>query len=63
MVCRLIEQGTPKQLPKTLTDICKQLAPVLDGTLKLPSVAETLSSLQQGKLPPLPVPLLDVMSK
>jgi ABC-type transporter Mla subunit MlaD len=62
-VCKLIEQGTPKAVPATLTDICKKLAPVLDGTLKLPSVAETLSSLQQGKLPPLPVPLLEVMSK
>jgi phospholipid/cholesterol/gamma-HCH transport system substrate-binding protein len=63
MVCKLIEQGTPKAIPATLTGICKKLAPVLDGTLKLPSVAETLSSLQQGKLPPLPVPLLEVMSK
>jgi ABC-type transporter Mla subunit MlaD len=63
MVCRLIEQGTPKAIPATLTDVCKKLAPVLDGTLKLPTVAETLQSLQQGKLPPLPVPLLDVMGK
>ncbi|MET0237016.1 MAG: MCE family protein [Kibdelosporangium sp.] len=63
MVCRLIEQGTPKAIPQTLTDVCKKLAPVLDGTLKLPSVAETLSSLQQGTLPPLPVPLLEVMRK
>ncbi len=63
MVCRLIEQGTPKSVPQTLTDICKKLQPVLDGTLKLPTVAETLQSLQQGKLPPLPVPLLEVMSR
>ncbi|MBP2324265.1 virulence factor Mce-like protein [Kibdelosporangium banguiense] len=63
MVCRLIEQGTPKAVPQTLTDICKKLAPVLDGTLKLPTVAETLQSLQQGTLPPLPVPLLEVMRK
>jgi phospholipid/cholesterol/gamma-HCH transport system substrate-binding protein len=63
MVCRLLQQGTPKAVPQTLTDICTKLAPVLDGTLKLPSVAETLSSLQQGKLPPLPVPLLEVMAR
>jgi hypothetical protein len=58
MLCRTIEAGTPKQLPKTLTDLCKQLAPYLDGTLKLPSAAEALAALQQGKLPPLPVPLV-----
>lgn len=63
MACKLIAQSTPKGVPQTLTNICNQLAPVLDGTLKLPSVADTLSALQQGKLPPLPVPLLDVMSK
>ncbi|ONI70764.1 ABC transporter substrate-binding protein [Actinosynnema sp. ALI-1.44] len=63
MVCRLIEQGTPKAIPATLTDVCKSLAPVLDGTLKLPTVAETLTALQNGTLPPLPVPLLEVLRK
>lgn len=63
MVCRLIEQGKPKAMPQTLTDICSRLAPVLDGTLKLPTTAETISALQQGTLPPLPVPLLEVMRK
>ncbi|RSM81270.1 MCE family protein [Kibdelosporangium aridum] len=63
MVCRLIESGTPKAVPATLTDICKQLAPVLDGTLKLPTVAETLTALQNGTLPPLPVPLLEVLGR
>nr|WP_042186221.1 MCE family protein [Kibdelosporangium sp. MJ126-NF4]CEL17150.1 MCE-family protein Mce1D [Kibdelosporangium sp. MJ126-NF4]CTQ91621.1 MCE-family protein Mce1D [Kibdelosporangium sp. MJ126-NF4] len=63
MVCRLIEQGTPKAIPATLSDVCKSLAPVLDGTLKLPTVAETLTALQNGTLPPLPVPLLEVLRK
>ncbi len=58
MLCRTIEAGTPTQLPKTLSDLCKQLAPYLDGTLKLPSAAEALAALSQGKLPPLPVPLV-----
>jgi virulence factor Mce-like protein len=58
MLCRTIEAGTPKQLPKTLTDLCKQLAPYIDGTLELPSAAEALAALQQGKLPPLPLPLV-----
>jgi hypothetical protein len=31
---------------------------VLNQALPLPSVAQVISSLQQGKLPPLPVPLL-----
>jgi phospholipid/cholesterol/gamma-HCH transport system substrate-binding protein len=63
MVCRLIEQGTPKAIPQTLTDTCKTLAPVLDGTLKLPTVAETLSALQQGTLPVLPMPLREVLGR
>jgi phospholipid/cholesterol/gamma-HCH transport system substrate-binding protein len=58
MLCRTVEAGTPKQLPKTLSDVCEQLAPYLDGTLKLPSAAQALAALQQGKLPPLPVPLV-----
>jgi virulence factor Mce-like protein len=58
MLCRTIEAGTPARLPKTLSDLCKQLAPYLDGTLKLPSAAEALAALSQGKLPPLPVPLV-----
>jgi phospholipid/cholesterol/gamma-HCH transport system substrate-binding protein len=58
MLCRTIEAGTPKKLPRTLTDVCKQLAPYIDGTLQLPSAAQALAALQQGKLPPLPVPLV-----
>jgi virulence factor Mce-like protein len=60
MLCRTIEAGTPKQLPTTLTDICKQLAPYIDGTLGLPSVAEVLGSLSAGELPPLPLPIVDL---
>ncbi|MEC3973946.1 MCE family protein [Amycolatopsis sp. H20-H5] len=62
-VCRLISAGTPKQVPDTLGSICKQLAPILDGTLKLPSVPQVLSSLQQGELPPLPLPLVGVLTQ
>lgn len=60
MLCRTVEAGTPKQLPKTLSDLCKQLAPYLDGTLGLPSAAEALGSLSAGELPPLPIPLVDL---
>jgi phospholipid/cholesterol/gamma-HCH transport system substrate-binding protein len=57
LVCRTIAASTPAQLPKTLSDLCQQLAPVIDGTLKLPSPAELLAALSAGKLPPLPLPL------
>ncbi|MDT7728951.1 MAG: phospholipid/cholesterol/gamma-HCH transport system substrate-binding protein [Actinomycetota bacterium] len=62
-VCRLISAGTPEQVPATLGDICKQLAPVLDGTLPLPTVSQTLASIQQGELPPLPLPLIGVLNQ
>ncbi|GAA3530176.1 MCE family protein [Amycolatopsis ultiminotia] len=62
-VCRLLAAGTPKGVPTTLSDICKQLAPVLDGTLKLPTVPQALNSLQNGQLPPLPLPLSDVLTQ
>jgi phospholipid/cholesterol/gamma-HCH transport system substrate-binding protein len=62
-VCRLISAGTPKPIPDTLGNICKQLAPVLDGALKLPTIPQVLNSLQNGELPPLPLPLIDVMEQ
>lgn len=63
MVCRLLAAGTPTEVPDTLADTCKDLAPVLDGTLKLPSVAEVMHSLQSGELPPLPLPVLEAMQR
>lgn len=62
-VCRLISAGTPKPIPDTLGNICKKLAPVLDGTLKLPSIPQAINSLQNGQLPPLPLPLSDVLTQ
>jgi phospholipid/cholesterol/gamma-HCH transport system substrate-binding protein len=62
LVCRTIGAATPVQLPKTLSDLCKQLAPVIDGTLKLPSPAEVLGALSAGKLPPLPLPLTELIA-
>jgi virulence factor Mce-like protein len=60
LLCRTIKASTPTQLPKTLSDLCMQLAPFLDGTLKLPTPAEALRALQSGQLPPLPIPLVDL---
>jgi phospholipid/cholesterol/gamma-HCH transport system substrate-binding protein len=62
-VCRLISSFTPKEVPDTLGNICKQLAPVLDGTLKLPTIPQVLNSLQNGELPPLPLPLVGAMQE
>lgn len=61
MVCQLIKTTLPAQVPDTINDLCAKLAPVLDGALRLPSVAETLAALQQGRLPPLPLPLAEVL--
>ncbi|WP_420810147.1 MCE family protein [Halopolyspora algeriensis] len=60
MVCKLLEYSTPKPVPEQVDKACDKLQPVLDGTLKLPSVGETLHHLQQGELPPLPLPVLEV---
>ncbi|OXM61604.1 MCE family protein [Amycolatopsis vastitatis] len=62
-VCRLISAATPKEVPDALGNICKQLAPILDGALKLPTIPQVLNSLQNGTLPPLPLPLVDVMEQ
>ncbi|WP_034269094.1 MCE family protein [Haloechinothrix halophila] len=63
MVCRLLAAGTPQEVPDVLAKTCKDLAPVLDGTLKLPSVSQVMHSLQNGELPPLPLPVLEAMRK
>lgn len=57
VVCSLLRQGTPTGLPPVLADTCDKLAPVVQGLVPLPSPAEVVVSLQQGKLPPLPLPL------
>jgi phospholipid/cholesterol/gamma-HCH transport system substrate-binding protein len=60
LLCRTLKASTPTQVPKTISDLCLQLAPYLDGTLKLPSPAEALGALSSGQLPPLPIPLVDL---
>ncbi len=61
-LCNMIKAGKPKGVPQNLSDICGKLAPVLDGTLKLPSVTQVLNALEQGKLPSLPAPLGSVLA-
>lgn len=60
-VCHLLQQLTPSNIPPVLAQACSQIAPVLSGALPLPSAAQVIESLQQGKLPPLPLPLAGVV--
>lgn len=60
MLCRTLAAATPAEVPKTISDLCTQLAPYIDGTLGLPSAAEALGALSSGQLPPLPIPLVDL---
>jgi virulence factor Mce-like protein len=62
LVCRTLASATPVQVPKTLSDLCAALAPVIDGTLKLPSPGEVLAAISAGKLPPLPLPLTQLIA-
>lgn len=62
-LCNMIKVGTPQGVPQTLGKTCAKLAPVLDGTLKLPSVAQVLGAIEQGKLPSIPAPVQDVVQQ
>ncbi|SFB30716.1 virulence factor Mce family protein [Amycolatopsis marina] len=55
MICNLLKQ-TPDALD-LLGDVCGEIAPLVDGVVPLPSVAQTINALENGKLPPLPLPL------
>jgi phospholipid/cholesterol/gamma-HCH transport system substrate-binding protein len=57
MICNMIRQGTPNDLPQTLADTCDQLAPLIQKAVPLKSPAEILNALQAGKLPPIALPL------
>lgn len=59
LVCKLIQQATPNNVPPVLAQTCKQLEPLLTGAIPLKSPAEVLGDLNAGKLP-LPLPLAGV---
>ena len=56
-LCNLVRQTPPQELPNPLADACEQLAPVLQGTVPLPSPAQVIDGMRSGKLPMLPLPL------
>jgi virulence factor Mce-like protein len=58
MICGLLKQ-TPGALAK-VGNLCDPVAKILDGTVKLPSVAQTVYAFQHGQLPPLPLPFVDL---
>ncbi len=59
LICKLVQQATPNNVPPVLAQTCKQLEPILTGAVPLKPPAEVLSDLQAGKLP-LPLPLAGV---
>ncbi|WP_045309767.1 MCE family protein [Lentzea aerocolonigenes] len=56
LVCKLVQQATPNNVPPILAQTCKQLEPILSGAVPLQSPAQIVSDLNAGKLP-LPLPL------
>ncbi len=59
LICKLVQQATPNNVPPILAQTCKQLEPLLSGAIPLKSPAEVLGDLNAGKLP-LPLPLAGV---
>jgi virulence factor Mce-like protein len=57
MICKLLQQAGGASIPPALASACSSIAGVLSGAVQLPTPAQTLAALQQGKLPPLPLPL------
>ena len=56
-VCKLLQQAGGTNVPPALSSACGSIASVLSGAVALPTPAQTIAALQQGKLPPLPLPL------
>lgn len=57
MVCNLLARGL-NQVQGVLGEACSRVTEVVNKFAPLPSAAQTLNALQQGKLPPLPLPLI-----
>lgn len=56
LICKLVQQARPNNVPPVLAQTCKQLEPILSGAVPLPTPAQAIVDLNEGKLPlPLPV--------
>ena len=63
IVCKLLQQATPaKPVPPALAEVCRQLEPVIKGAVPLPSPADAITSLQHGRAPELPLPLVKAIN-
>lgn len=60
-LCRVLSAGTPERLPDALGPLCETISDIESGVLKVPSLSQMLASMQRGELPPLPLPLADVL--
>jgi virulence factor Mce-like protein len=56
MICNLLKQ-TPAGYG-ALASTCNSISGVLDGLVPLPSIAQTVQAAGNGKLPPLPLPIV-----
>ncbi|NKQ52984.1 MCE family protein [Amycolatopsis sp. K13G38] len=54
-LCRLLKASTPVGLPDVVSNLCTDLAPVVDGVAKTPSLSQLFADISAGKLPPLPI--------
>lgn len=62
IVCKLLRQSPPdRPVPPVLADACKRIEPVVTGAVPLPSPAEAITSLEHGRAPDIPLPLVDAM--
>ncbi|HVW39747.1 MAG TPA: MCE family protein [Amycolatopsis sp.] len=60
-LCRVLKASAPVQLPDVVSTLCTDLAPVVDGVAKTPSVSQLMADMSAGKLPPLPLlPLVSI---
>ncbi|KAA9162937.1 MCE family protein [Amycolatopsis acidicola] len=57
LVCSLLKQAGKLG---EVGNLCDSVAGIVDGAVKLPSVAQTVNALQNGQAPPLPLPLVDL---
>jgi phospholipid/cholesterol/gamma-HCH transport system substrate-binding protein len=53
LVCELVARGTPDQLPTELEELCARLEPAVSEAVPAPSLAEVITSLEQGEPPPM----------
>lgn len=53
LVCELVARGTPQEVPPTLTDLCTRLEPGVSDAAPAPSLAEAITSLEDGEPPPM----------